>query len=318
MGLSSLFNKKVVSIDLGSYETKVVEGRVKNKEVEINKCFSFLTPEKAYENGYIINKELLSYSLEEGLSKNEIRTKNAYMNIKSSSVFTREITLPNVGKEEIDGILKYKLEEYLPIATKEYIVQYRTMGKTQENHRQKQNILLIAIPKEIVEGHFCFLKNIDLEPKVLDFQSNSIAKLIDYSFSINNKYETKEKTFALIDLGHSSTNITILKDGYIQVARIIDVGGKDLKKDIVNESAEDIMGKIHTVFKYYISREIENEIHSILLCGGLSNIENVDKLFEDYYNIPTILIENIDGIFIMEDTNKYMNCIGSLIRNEDE
>src|SRR5699024_2812034 len=162
MGLSSLFNKKVVSIDLGSYETKVVEGRIKNKEVEINKYFSFLTPEKAYENGYIINKELLSYSLEEGLSKNEIRTKNAYMNIKSSSVFTREITLPNVSKEEIDEILKYKVEEYLPIETQEYIVQYRIVEKIEENYRQKQNILLIAIPKEVVEGHFCLLKNIGL------------------------------------------------------------------------------------------------------------------------------------------------------------
>src|SRR5699024_5464990 len=147
-------------------------------------------------------------------------------------------------------------------------------------------------------------KNIDLEPRVLDFQSNSITKLIDYSSTINNKYETEEKIFALIDLGHNSTNITILKDGYMQVARIIDIGGKDLKKDIINESAEDIAEKIHTVFKYYISREIENEIHRILLYGGLSNIENVDKLFEDYYNIPTTLIEDIDGIFILEGMNK--------------
>src|SRR5699024_804690 len=243
MSLLSFLNKKVVSIDLGSYETKIVEGRVKNKKIEIDKYFSFLTPVKTYENGYIINKELLSYSLKEELSKNEIRTKNAYMSIKSSSVFTREIILPNVGKEEIDGILKYKLEEYLPIETNEYIVQYRTMGKTEEKHGKKQNILLMANPKEIVEGHFCLLKNIDLEPRVLDFQSNSITKLIDYSSTINNKYETEEKIFALIDLGHNSTNITILKDGYMQVARIIDIGGKDLKKDIINESAEDIAEK---------------------------------------------------------------------------
>src|SRR5699024_7381551 len=135
---------------------------------------------------------------------------------------------------------------------------------------------------------------------------------------IKKKKEKKKKIFAIINISHNNTNKTIIKDGYMQVEHIIDIGGKDLKKDIINESAEDIAEKIHTVFKYYISREIENEIHRILLYGGLSNIENVDKLFEDYYNIPTTLIEDIDGIFILEGMNKYINCIGSLIRNEDE
>ncbi len=353
MKLPSFLTKKVVSIDIGSYETKIVEGRLKNKEIEIDKYFSFLTPEGVYKNGYIVDEELLYYMLKEEFSRQKVTANNGYISIKSSFVFTREITLPNVGKEEIDGILKYQLGEYLPIEPEEYVVQYRTIGKKKENHIQKQNFLLIAVPKKIIESHLSLLENLNLKPTVLDFQSNSITKLIDNNSIINDKNGTEEKAIGLIDLGFNNTNVTISKNGHMQVARIIEFGGDDLNRNIlnifeftkeqledkkrgiknisktdeeyteynrlvniVNISIEDIMRRIDAIFKYYTSREIGNEIQRILLYGGLSNINGMDKLFEDYYNIPTMKIQNIDGIFISKDENKYINCISSLIRNE--
>lgn len=353
MRLSSLFSKEIVSIDIGSYETKVVEGKVSNSNIEIGKYFSFLTPKGTYKKGYILNEKLLANTIKEELSKHKIKANNTYISIKSPSIFTREIKLPNVGKEEIDGILKYQLDEYLPIDIEEYVVQYRTMGKIYENSLEKNNLLLIAIPKKIVEDNLNLLETLDLKPRVLDFQSNGVTKFIGYNSIINNKIDTEAKTFALLDLGFENTNVTISKNSQLQVARIIEIGGdylnnnilnffdyneeqlekekKDIKyiniideeytkenrlANIVSTSIEEIMKRIDTIFKYYTSREIGNEIHTIVLYGGLSNIKGVDKLFENYYSIPTIKLKCADRIFFAEDMSKYINCISSLIRNE--
>lgn len=355
MGLPSLFPKKIISIDIGNYETKVVEGKVKDSNIEIIKYFSFLTPKGTYEKGYILDEELLANLIKKEFSKHKIKTKNTYITVKSPSIFTREVTLPNVGKEEIDGILKYQLDEYLPIDIEEYIVQYRTMGKIQYNNLEKQSILLIAIPKKMIEGYLSLLKLLNLKPKILDFQSNGVSKLMNFNSIINNKYDTNGKTFALIDLGHNNTNVTISRNGKLQVARIIEIGGRYLDKNILNffnyteeelditkrkikiidkideeymeknrlsnivsTSIKEIIKKIDGIFKYYNSREIGNKIDMILLYGGLSNIKGVDKLFEDYYNISTVKIENVDKIYITEDMSKYINSISSLIRNGDK
>lgn len=352
---SNLIPQKILSIDLGSYEIKVVEGKRTNKGIVIDKYFSFLTPEGAYENGYIVDKELLYYILKEELKRNKVTSDIGYISIKSSAIITREVILPAVGDDEIEGILKFQLNEYLPVDSKDYVVQHRAIGKIEEEGVAKLNVLLIAIPKEIVETHFQLIKDLELKPTVLDFQSNGITKLLKYNSLVNSKYNTEEITIATIDLGFHNTNVTILRDGFLQVARTVEYGGDDLDKNILNffeytknqvegkkrnidninriedeyteenrfvnivkTSIKGIMGKADTIFRYYYSREKGNDIQMIMLYGGLSNINGIDNLFSNYYNIPTVKIEKLDKIFLSEDLNKYINCIGSLIRIEEQ
>lgn len=355
MKLPTLIPKKIVSIDIGSYETKIIEAKLTNKGIVIDKHFSFFTPEGSYENGYIVDKELLYYILKEELKKNKVTSDIGYINIKSSAIITREVVLPAVGDDEIEGILRFQIDEYLPVDPKDYVVQHRTIGKIEEDGIAKLNVLLIAIPKEIVESHFKLLKDLELKPSVLDFQSNGVAKLLNYNLLINGRYKTEDSTIAAIDLGFYNTNVTIAKNGFIQVSRTVDGGGDDLDKNILNffeysktqieekkksidninrieedytednrflniakTSIKGIMDKTDTIFRYYNSREKGNDIQMILLYGGLSNINGIDNLFSNYYNITTVKIDKLDKIFLSEDLNKYINCIGSLIRIEEQ
>ena len=353
--ISDFLSKKVVSIDIGSYETKVVEGKQTSKGIVVDKYFSFFTPEGIYENGYIKDKELLYHLLKDELKKNKVTSDIVYITVKSSLIITREIILPNLGEEEINGILKYQLDGYIPVDPEDFVVQYIPIGKIEEEGDTKLNILLIAIPKQIVESHYELLKDLELKPFILDFQSNGITKLLNYNSLINGRYSTEDLTVAIIDLGFDNTNVTITKNGAMQVSRTIETGGNDLNTNILNffeytksqveekkrnieniakledeytdenrfvnivkTSIKGIMDKIDTIFRYYYSREKGNDVKLILLNGGLSNIDGIDSLFSNYYNIPTVRIERLDKIFFSEDLNKYINCIGSLIRIEEQ
>ncbi len=346
--------KKVLSIDIGSYEIKVVEGKMTNKGIVIDKYFSFLTPEGAYENGYIIDKELLYYMLKEQLKNNKVSSDTVYMTIKSTAIITREVTIPYVEEEEINGILKFQLDEYLPMDPDKYVVQHKTIGVVEEDNVNKLNVLLIAIPKEIVESHFALLKELELKPTVLDFQSNGICKMLKYNSLINGRYDTQEITFAAIDLGFHNTNVTITKNNILQVSRIIEIGGYEMDMGILNffeytkdeveeakrqiqdvnridadyldddrilsiirSSLEDIMDKIDLIFRYYDSREMGNSIQVILLYGGLSKIKGISNLFSSYFGIPAIVVSGFDKVFFSEDLNKYLNCVSSIIRIEE-
>ena len=354
MKISTLINKKVVSIDIGSYETKVVEGRMSNKGVAIEKQFSFLTPEGSYENGYIIDKELLYYLLNQELKKNKVSSDMAYITIKSTSIIVREILLPKVSSNEVEGILKYQIGEYLPMNPEEYVIQYQIIGNEEEGEIEKLNVLIIAIPREIVESHFSLIKQLDMKPCVMDFQSNSISKILVYNELINGTYKTRDLTFAAIDIGYNCTNVTIEKNGSIQVSRVIEFGGDDIDKkvfsilnfskeelkvqkkeidisrfdedyseknrlsNVVKTSIEEVMRMVDKVFRYYTSRDVSNKIHMILLYGGISNINGIENLFSNYFNIPTVKIETLNKVSIQRDLNKYINCVSSLIRNTEE
>lgn len=349
----NFFSKKILSIDIGRYETKVVEGKKTNKGLDIKKYFSFLTPEGVYEDGYILEPELLHYLLMEEMRKNKMSSKIGYMTVKSTSIITKEIKLPVVKNKDIEGILKYEMEEYLPIEKKDFVIQYKLINKVKNREVENLNILLIAVPEEIVEGHFLLLKDLELNPTVLDVQLNSISKLFQYNNFINREYSTKNTTFALIDLAYSDTSIGIIKNGKVLLNEAIKIGGRSIGKstskflqlsqqefyekiksilDINSSNRKDnlshdkisrlikanidvLMDEINLVFEKYKSKYVEDKIQIIFLHGGLSNIGGMDIFFQNHFKIPSIKIEDMDKVNLSENLNKYINCVGSIIRN---
>ena len=152
MNLKSFLPKrKILSLDIGSYEIKAVEGKVTKSQIRIDNFFTIPMPKGAYVNGQIMDRDLIFYVMNEEINNRKLKTKDVYLNINSPSIITREIIIPKVEPEEIESVLSYQLEDYIPMNLDDYIVQFKTIGGFYEDEVEKLNILIIAIPKEMVK-----------------------------------------------------------------------------------------------------------------------------------------------------------------------
>jgi len=350
LGLSFKGRQKVIALDIGAYSIKVVEGKENKKGIVINKFFTIKTPLGVLKDGSILDKDLLHYVISEEFKKRKIRTKDVYITINSSKILTREITIPKVDEDDIESFLRFQIEDYIPVSMDNYVIQYKILETFYEDNLEKINLLIIAIPKDMVEDYLDLLKNLNLNPVVMDYQPNSIAKLIKYNSLINNAYPTEDITFANIDIGYDSTKISIIKNGNILVSRIIEIGGSYIDQSILNfneftvDEIEDrkrkieninrideddeshgisniiktsiilLSEKIELVFRYYLSRRPDNSINLILITGGVSNIKGLDNMLSNMFNMPAISIETLDNVDFKGKFSDYANSIGTIIR----
>ena len=336
-----LFNKKTtISMEFCSDRVKVVVGRYQKKNITIDKCFSIPIPEDLYEDGIIKDTNKYLYELERGLSENKVSRGDVYGVINSSNIIIREISIPKVGANQIGAILNYQLDEYLPVDPQAYVVQYLPLDTVEENGVEKQNLMLIGVPKSIIEPHFNLLQNLGLKPLVLDYAGNAITKLIRFNDSINGVYD-KNITIACVDLEHESTTLNIIEKGMMSISRVV----KEEIRPIVYEDAaltsdeaswpvegnepfeQDnsavsglkrnlgvILDGIDIVFRYYSSRETENDIDLILLHGYYSNIDGIENLIGNFFEIPCVKLNVLDKVKFYGDLADYANAIGGLIR----
>lgn len=336
-----LFNKKTtISMEFCSDQVKVVVGRYQKKNIIIDKCFSIPIPEDLYEDGIIKDTNKYLYELERGLSENKVSRGDVYGVINSSNIIIREISIPKVGANQIGAILNYQLDEYLPVDPQAYVVQYLPLDTVEENGVEKQNLMLIGVPKSIIEPHFNLLQNLGLKPLVLDYAGNAITKLIRFNDSINGVYD-KNITIACVDLEHESTTLNIIEKGMMSISRVV----KEEIRPIVYEDAaltsdeaswpvegnepfeQDnsavsglkrnlgvILDGIDIVFRYYSSRETENDIDLILLHGYYSNIDGIENLIGNFFEIPCVKLNVLDKVKFYGDLADYANAIGGLIR----
>lgn len=96
----------------------------------------------------------------------------------------------------------------------------------------------------------------------------------------------------------------------------------DAGEIILRESTKIIdnwANEINNVLKYYTSRDVTNTLNEIIIYGGSSNIKDLDKFFENKFQIKTKRLEylhclDIDPKIQSLDISKYLNAIGALIR----
>ncbi len=345
---------KIISMDFGSRNIKIVEGIFKRGKLNIQDTFLLDLPVGIYENGYIKDENDLREIIDSFFKRNNIKSNETRVVVNSSDILTREIVLPNLEIEEIEGILNYTITDYIPIEPSDYIVQYINQGVFMEEDSEKVRLFIVAIPKSIVEQHFHLLKDLNLNPRVLDFHGNAVRKLLSLDETINKNPSIKEKTIASIDIGFASTKLTILKNKNIELYRMIDLGINDMLetvdtkvdltqreilKSIINskdgndESLTEkenleiatslnsflsrLLNSLEMVFRYYNSEDQSNEIDLIVMQGDLISTDEMIEKLQNYLNIKML---NITSLIETIDKNRslYSNAMGALIRGENK
>ncbi len=333
----------MIAIDIGTYTTKIVTGRMKKKSIFIQTACSFYTPPKSYYDGQIQDLDALAKAITNAIIKNKIKTKKVVFSVQSTSSIIREFLLPFTKPKELKSMLGFEIEQHLPIKQEEYVIEYKILEEfLDSNNIKRVRVLVAALPKKIVESYFELAKILSLKPIGLDIHADIVAKLFKTEQIINTdqKY-TPNQTISLISFGYRQIHITIIERGFLKLQWLISQGGNDIdmhisnvlnltlteslkKKEkyailentytgdytsvtLINKYTASVVNiwiqEIQRIFQYYMSRNKENKIDMIYIYGGTSNISGLASYIKTQLNIPTIKIEKINNI-LFKESNK--------------
>lgn len=164
--------KRVVSIELGVWWTKVSLVDYRKKMPQIYTAFTFRTPEHAVEDGYIRDKEQLSECLKRELLKRNIREREVVFTLSSSKVVTREVRIPEVKDSKLDGIIKTQSREFFPMDVSNYTVTYHKMESFQAEGVKQMKLLLVAVPDNLLNNYYTFAGHAGLTIESFDYIGN--------------------------------------------------------------------------------------------------------------------------------------------------
>lgn len=347
-----MFSKKVLSIDMGSKNTKIVTGEYKKNKLYIDNTIMIPTPSNSLEDGNIINKDKLVEALDNILGMNEINIKDVYFTTNSKEIINREMIVPKAEEDELDTVVEFEVQQYLPIILDNYVIQYQILeeikGESEEVSIDKLRIMVVAYPKSMVEQYLSLAEELDLNPKVLDVNFNAISKL----------FKNNIETIALVDIGAESININIVSNGKIEFTRIIQKAGDlldktiafrydldieegekrkkqyvDLREDnednkeqvleelniVVKEKLNEIIEDVGKVVQFYKNKNVGNKIDKIYIYGGGSRLKGIEGYSEAILNIPVVKINSMSNVVLEKNVNEedldyYLNAIGAIIR----
>ncbi|MGN2368702.1 pilus assembly protein PilM [Clostridium cagae] len=344
--------RKVVAFDIGSTNIKIAEGTYYKGILSIENLIDIPTPTEAIIDGNIEKKELLVSILQKALNENGINAKEGICTNNSSLIINREILIPDVKEEELDTVVRYEIQQYLPINLDNYVLQMTKIGEEFSDEGKKLEIRAIAYPEKMAKGYYDLLMALNLKPFALDVNYNALNKLLNHIKVINNHKLNIEESLVFIDMGATSLDVNIYNNGVLKFTRIIKAGGKyldeilyenmnipieetekfksqdiDLKEEelefqnqIIIDTLDEWVDKIEKIIQFYKSKNFDDDINKIFIYGRTSRIKNLEQYITSKIGIETIKIRNIPEIIndsnieVDENIDNFINAVGSLIR----
>lgn len=304
--------KSTIGLDIGSRYLKVAQVDAGKDGYELS-LFSMLPVERdIIGDGLVLNKAKLVDSLKALMSQAGIKKAEAVIGLSGhSAVITKVIKVPLITEEELGLNIKYEAEQYIPFDIKDVNIDFEILGPDPEEEGM-MDVMLVAVKKSVMSDYVDAVQQAGLTPVVVDVDSFAIGNVYEVNYGVPDK-----KNIALVNIGASKTNISILRKGLPVFMRDTAIGSNyhtealertlniskdaaervklgeaaegisiDSAREIINGASDEIYAEIYRSFEYFRSSVGDEDINGIVLSGGAALINGFAHLMSERLGIP--------------------------------
>lgn len=214
-----------IGLDVGSTAVRVAEVAPGDVPVVVRAAQVPLAP-GAVEAGEVRQPELVTEALRQLWSQSGVKSKQVYLGVGNQRVVVREVALPWLPEKELRDSLAFQVQEFIPMAADEAVLDFDPLGEMDQGGRRMQRILLVAAHKAMVNALVEAVLGAKLEPMGIDLTPFAVVRAVG-SGDEGLDLETQGDE-AVIDVGAHVTSICVHDRGVTRFVRILPSGGRDV------------------------------------------------------------------------------------------
>jgi type IV pilus assembly protein PilM len=274
--------------------------------------------------GVVTDKDKLTAAIQELLKKTGLKKGDAVLGISGhASVIIKRITVPQMNEDELSLGIKYEAEQYIPFDINEVNIGFQMLGPKPQEAGQME-IVLVAVKKNVINDYAEVVANSGLTPIVVDVDAFALGNMYEINYDVREK-----RNVALVNVGASKTNISIIRDGLPVFTRDCGIGSnyqtealmkalniskenaERIKRGLavegiahenaqmhVSNSSDEIYAEIYRSFEYFRSSVSEEELSGIVLSGGAALIKGFSEMMAERLGIPVEIADPFKKIKI--------------------
>jgi type IV pilus assembly protein PilM len=233
----------VVGLDIGSNFIKACEIESRGGRASLRGIAVLPTPPEAVANNEIIDPVALGKTIKQVLGQAGIKARKVITSVAGqSSLVIRIIEVPKMTRAELQETMKWEIERHVPFAAEQVVMDYQPLVPPEEvPEGQNMEVLLAVAQEALVTRHVEAVQAAGLQPLAIDIEPLATSRsLLDLSNGSG-----PAGTVAIVDLGASTTDISIYRDGRIAFTRSIQLAGNNLTKAIADVLARPLADAEH-------------------------------------------------------------------------
>ncbi len=214
-----------IGVDVGSTAVRVAEVAAGDIPV-IVRAAQVPLPPGVVEAGEVRQPEAVAEALRELWSKSGVKSKQVRLGVGNQRVVVREVVLPWLPEKELRDTLGFQVQEFIPMASDEAVLDFDFLGEMDQGGRRMMRILLVAAHKPMVNALVEAALAARLDPQGIDLSPFAVIRAVgtgDLGLDLNSSGDE-----AIVDIGAQVTSICVHDRGVTRFVRMLPSGGRDI------------------------------------------------------------------------------------------
>lgn len=218
-----------IAVDIGTESIKLLQVEPRENQFRLVAAMGETIPDearaKAADREAFIN-DALKRMLNEGF-----RGKQVVTCLPSNVMAVQHLRVGKMSPEELVKALPYEAAGKLPFDAHRAVIRHAVAGEVYQNQESKQEVIIMAAPREGVERYLNLLSKQKLEVVGIHVEPHALIECFNHIF----RRKGDENICTLfVDMGASATHVVIAHGKNMVFAKHLSVGGDALNKAVAD------------------------------------------------------------------------------------
>ncbi|MBI1335090.1 MAG: type IV pilus assembly protein PilM [Armatimonadetes bacterium] len=319
--------KSSVGVDIGYSSIRIVQVEKTAAGVRVTKFATVPTPPDSVRDGLVRDPEEVGQAIKTAMKDAHIHASTAVVAASGGAVFVRTVPFPKMTPQMLRESIKFEAGRYVPGSIEDSYVEGEILGNLNET---QMNVLLAAAPKDVVDGRIAACKVAGLDVRLVEIETFAAYRAL---LETDEAKDTANKTYILVDIGATSTTVSVIENGVYVMLRSMPNAGNTLtealkaafKLEAVDAEAgksaldmnefltpqglenpplkviaahvDDLVRELRRSMNYLQTQNSEatqaTNIDGMFLCGGGAKLKGLDQYLQAKLGIPVTTL----GVF---------------------
>jgi type IV pilus assembly protein PilM len=147
-------------------------------------------------------------------------------------VVVKNIRVPRLSGDELAQAVRWEAEERFPFPVHPDRLRSFCAGEVRSGTETKEEIILLAVPAEVIDDHMAMLEAMGLVPERIEVAPIALFRVYERFLR---RQADEETVSVIIDVGYAGTRVVVARGRQIVFIKDIEIGGRTLDQAVAKE-----------------------------------------------------------------------------------
>ena len=220
-----------IGLDLGADSIKMLQMQRSSGQIRVSACGRWQVPASIDANPAQY-REAAASAIGNMLREGKFRGRRAVSALSSDQLTIKNVRLPIMPPGELPDAVLWEAKERFDFEISHDRLAYFNAGEVRQGTETGQEIIMMAVPSEVLDDHMALLSDSGLSPEHIDAQPVALFR----SFERFLRRRADDDTVSvLVDIGLNTTRVVVARGRQIVFIKSVDIAGRKLNEAVAKQ-----------------------------------------------------------------------------------